>query len=290
MACGLAFYFRPGFLLFPAVLFLIAWVWRRRLLWSLGWAGAAVAGLLLVQLPWLLWTRAATGTALFTTTSAGGSMYEALGEDPNNPWGVVLHDNWVDRDAIRRGFVSAWSVEADRFYRAEWRKCVGERPDFYARLVLFRRLPLAVLPPYIVRGKAKAGDFSFSKVRIEEGLGHSEAIRKYPLRVMKAFWREMIMLGISAVLLTALVGVAAARWRDWRRSAWFVLPWGYAIGTICLIKQVEPRNVSPALVPQSLALALAILGIQAWWKRRRERRPASVAGRLDADQTAKSMS
>lgn len=267
-AIGLACQFRPGFLLLPAALFIALWAWRRQFWTTLAWTTGMVLVELLVMAPWMLWTKSATGTALLTTTSAGGTMYQSLGEIPDNPWGIVLHDAWVDRDARKRGFGTAWSVEANAFYRRRFLECVAEKPGFYARLVFLHRLPLALVPPYIVRPKPKEGEFSFSRYRIEEGLSKWQVIRKYPLAFVKARWGELCLFAVSGVLFVGLIVGIAVTVRDWRRCLWLILPWAYPVCSICLIKQVEARNVSSILAVQSVALAIVLV----WSRDRRQRK------------------
>jgi 4-amino-4-deoxy-L-arabinose transferase-like glycosyltransferase len=258
-AIGLACQFRPQFLLLPPVLFLALWAWRRQFWTTVAWTAGMVLVELAVMVPWVLWTKSATGTALLTTTAAGGGMYESLGEIPDNPWGIVLHDSWVEQDARKRGFSSAWSVKANTFYRRRFLECVAEKPGLYARLVFLHRLPVALAPPYVLRPKPKPGEFSFSGVRIREGLTKWGVVRKYPIQVLKHLWREIIMLVISGMLTLSLLMTIVFGWARWSRAVWLLLPWAYTVSTICMIKVVDPRNISAVLIVQTVAMAVMLI-------------------------------
>ena len=276
LAIGLACQFRPEFLLLPVVVFMILWAWRRRFWSTLGWSAAMAAAFLLTMTPWMMWTQRATGKAMLSTSNGGGSMYEALGEDPHNPFGVVLDDRWVEQDAVNRGFTSAWSAAANDCYYKKFKECVLSHPAYYAKLVLVNRLPLALVPPFNVREKtakekAAEEDFSFAKIARQEGLTRWGVIAKYPGTVIRVFWREMTMVVVSAILLLAFVAANVARWRQWREQVWLVLPWAYVIAGICLTKQVDPRNVSSNLVVAAVALGMVVV----WFVDPRRRRAAA---------------
>jgi 4-amino-4-deoxy-L-arabinose transferase-like glycosyltransferase len=258
-AVGLACNFRSEYLLLPGAVLLILWVDQRRFWVPIAWTAGMVATMLLMLVPWMLWTHSATGKALITSTGAGVTMYEALGENPNNPWNVVLNDAWVDEDARKRGFTTAWSIQADSFYRGLFRKCVAEHPGYYAKTVLFYRLPFALSPPYEVRDPEAKKEFSFGKINQKEGLTRWGVVYKYPLIVLRYMWREVLMMILSALLLLNFVGLVLVRWRDYRQLAWLVLPWAYTVSLICLTAPVYPRYVVAILIVQTVALAMTIV-------------------------------
>jgi 4-amino-4-deoxy-L-arabinose transferase-like glycosyltransferase len=259
-AVGLASNFRPEFLLLPGAVFLILWVDQRRFWVPIAWTTGMVATMLLMLVPWMMWTHSATGKALIASTGAGVTMYEALGETPNNPWNVVLGDGWVDEDARKRGFTTAWSVEANSFYRGLFRECVAEHPGYYAKTVLFYRLPLALVPPYVVERSAESKrEFNFTDMREKEGLTHWGVVRKYPFTVLRYMWCEVLMAALSAAFFVNFVGLILVRWRYYRQLVWLVLPWAYTVSSICLTAPVYPRYVVAILVVQTVALAMTIV-------------------------------
>jgi 4-amino-4-deoxy-L-arabinose transferase-like glycosyltransferase len=254
-AVGVAFYFRPEFLAWPAVLFVCAWIDSGRLWRSV--AGAAMLGITMLVLlsPWVLWTHHATGRLVLSTSSTGGSMYEALGEDPANPWGVTLDDAWLDRDARNRGFATAWSPAADQFYRKLYWQCVREHPGFWARNLVFNRLPVAVIPPY----EPPSRDWRFfSDYRQREGLTRWGVVMKHPVAVLKHKGPAMLTAILSGLLVMAMLTTAVVERRRWRQVTWLVLPWLFVIAVMSLVKQVEPRNVAGTLVVLASAAGVAI--------------------------------
>lgn len=275
-ALGVAFYFRPEFLAWPAVLFLCAWIDSGRLWRSV--AGAALLGIAMLVLlsPWLLWTYHAVGRPMFGTSSAGGSMYEALGEDPANPWGVTLNDGWVDQDARSRGFATVWSPEADESYRRLHWRCVREHPGFWARNLLIRRLPMALVPRY----ELPSGDERFfADYREREGLTRWGVVMKYPGAALEHKGAAALMVMLSALLVVAMLTAAVIERRRWRRVMWLVLPWLFVIAVMSMVKQVEARNVAGTRVVQAAAAGVVIEHLIARRRGARGDRPAPAAAR-----------
>lgn len=250
-----AFYFRPEFLAWPAVLFLCAWIDSGRLWRSV--AGATVLGIVMLVLmsPWVLWTYHAVGRPIFTTSSTGGSMYEALGEDPANPWGVTLDDAWADRDARKRGFTTVWSSEADEFYRKLYWQCVREHPGFWARNLVINRLPVALIPPYEPPSR---DDRLFTDYRQREGLTRWGVVMKYPGMVLTHKGPAMLTAMLSGLLVVAMLAAVVIERRRWRQMMWLVLPWLFVIVVISLVKQIEPRNVAGTLIVLTAAAGVVV--------------------------------
>jgi 4-amino-4-deoxy-L-arabinose transferase-like glycosyltransferase len=254
VATGLAALVRADFLLLPFVLLLILWIWRRSA--AFAFRGFALILLLtaLVYAPWPAWTARSTGKPVLTATTGAG-LYAQLGLLPDNPWGIVGKDSWAANDAYARGFEHGpWSVEAHTFYSNLYWSRLRQHPLYVARLVLLHRLPFAICPPYLIRDPRDRPAFRFSELRYEEGLSNWGIVRKYPLRFLRLMWPEALMLLLSGVLALNLVALILFRHRDWRLLAWLVLPWGYHAASVSLLKNVEPQNMLPALVVQSVGL------------------------------------
>ena len=277
---GVACYFRSEVVLFPLALFVMFWIAGTRLLPALGHAAVVTGTMVFCLLPWGLFMQRVGGHFSVTSSGAGGSMYESLGEVPNNPWGVQLSDEWLTKDAIRRGFVNgAWTPRADEFYRRAWRQSIMQHPVTFARLVMLHRVPMALVPPYIVRRFPTQG-FSFAKMRLEGGLSALQCVRRYPGTILANYWVEMFMATCSAVLLVGIVALAFQRRYSGRAVVWLLVPWIFSMGTMVVVKQIEPRNVSGVLVVQSLALAVALEGLYLrWWGRRTEAIAGGPLGR-----------
>jgi hypothetical protein len=267
-AVGLAFHFRPEFLLIPAALFVVLWIERRRFWSCAGSLALMTAAVLVVLSPWVLWVYRTTHRVLLTTTSVGSNMYQALGQLPDNPWGIVLDDDLLTADAVRHGFRTAWDLDGSDYYYRRFKECVRERPGYYARLVLLHRLPYVLVPPYRKWGRVQS---VFSDTRVKEGLPLWRAIPKYPGLFLRDKWSEILITLMTLALLCGLVGSVFVLWRRWNLLAWLLLPWGYFVTTICLTKQVEARNISAIIAVQTVALAVLIVAL-------RDRRQCRIAG------------
>jgi 4-amino-4-deoxy-L-arabinose transferase-like glycosyltransferase len=126
---------RPDLLLLPGAL--AAWVLLRRPGRSTA-AGLAImlAAFAVPVASWGLHNRIQHGHWVFTSTAAGNSMWEGLGEIPNEH-GYVLDDAVAGRIAASKGF--AWlSVEANRYFMGEYLRAWREHPDFVARVIVTR--------------------------------------------------------------------------------------------------------------------------------------------------------
>ena len=272
VAVGVASCFRPEFLAWPAVLFVCAWIDSGRLWRSI--AGAAMMGFAMLALlsPWLLWTYHAEGRPMLSSASAGGSMYEALGEDPANPWGVKLNDAWVDDDARKRGFTTAWSPEADEFYRKLYWQCVREHPGAWVRNIVVNRLPGGLVPLF----ELPSSDHRFFyDYRQREGLTRLGVVMKHPDMVLKHKGPALLMATLSALLAVAMLAAAVIKRRRWRQATWLVLPWLFVIAALSVVKQIEPRNVVGLVVLQASAAGVVIEHVIAGWQRRWEARGAA---------------
>jgi hypothetical protein len=249
---GIGCYFRSELLIFCAIvaaLFIFRLPWRRAVPLLLG----LVFGVTLSMAPWIGWTYYRTGTPLMTSSNSGGSMYQALGEDPNNPWGITLNDGWVTAVAIRAGFNSPWTPGADTYLRRLFEKAVIEHPLAYARLVMTHRLPNALAIPYSA-GWLRQGGFTFASFKTNEGLSVVEVIKKYPMKVIGGMWVEAAM----RLLALSLLCSAGYAWIINRDGLWLALPVVAVMLSICLLKQVEGRNLCSILPAEALAASCVL--------------------------------
>jgi hypothetical protein len=271
---GLSCYFRVELILLPAVIFLILWIASGRFLKTCGQIAVLGIAMLIAWTPWLVWTRVATGEVLLTSSNGGGTMYEGLGEDPKNPWGVGWTDGWLMQDSIQRGFQNAFAPDGDKFYKRQFLACVREHPSVYAAIVLKQRLPLALVPPYgpVWRTDEDYAAFSFAKCNMEEGLTRWQAIRKYPGKILEHYWPILLMIPLSFLLTLGMAATIIHRRREWRKLAWVLIPWLYVVWSICLVKSIEPKNVSSVLVFDIAAIAWTAAVI---WDRRKAARQIS---------------
>jgi len=272
IAIGVACMFRTEYLLMGLPLFLMIWAARGRFWSSLAWTAGMGLGMLIALLPWAFWTWQVLGTPKLATTGGGGQLYVGLGEDTGNPWGIHSDELWLSEDARRRGFPVYYTLEGDRTYKKLFGEYVRQYPLRYARLVLVHRLPLALAAPFMTSYRADYQGFNFRKYHLEEGLSRWGVLSKYPGQFVKYMWKYLVMAAVSGTLTLLLIGVVIARWRDWRRMIWLLLPWGYTVGMMSLVKQIEPRNVVSILVVECVAIGV----IGAHWAAKRRGTPVSA--------------
>jgi 4-amino-4-deoxy-L-arabinose transferase-like glycosyltransferase len=255
-AMGIAALVRADFLLLPLLFVPILWASTRSLGRGLGWSAAMGFLALAIYAPWIQYASRAAGRLVVTTTTGAG-LYQQLGLLSDNPWGVVLDDNWIGADAQARGFEGGpWSPEADLFYGDRYRQALREHPLYVARLILLHRLPFAIVPPYLVRDPTTRPEFRFTELRQETGLSNWGIVRAYPGAFVATMWPEILVLGLSGGLALNLLLVLYWKRSEWRILSWLVVPWAYHVASIALIKYVEPQNMAPLLVVQSVALGM----------------------------------
>jgi len=98
--------------------------------------GALLAGCAIPLGVWGLHNRTTHGAWVFGTTSSGLGLWEGLGETPN-PYGYVLDDSAANHVLMAKGY--AWaSVNADRYFRAEYLKAWRDHPRFAASTIAAR--------------------------------------------------------------------------------------------------------------------------------------------------------
>jgi 4-amino-4-deoxy-L-arabinose transferase-like glycosyltransferase len=248
---GVAGLFRAELLLWSAILVLLLAISPGTVANKLRWSAALGFAQIAVLTPWILWTYRVTGHPLLTSSESGASMYESLGEIPYNPWGITLDDGWVDADAKARGLSSAWTPEADAYYRKMFLSCIREHPGSFVSLVITQRLPLALAPAYY-----QGGDMWFARYRLNEGLTRWQTVWKYPRVAVRHELLKFVMAFSSALLLGVMLYSLFLYRHALRLLTWLWVPWVVTTGTLCLLKQIEGRNLASNLVAEVAAAAL----------------------------------
>ena len=249
---GIACLFRAEFVLWSAIVVLLLAFSPDAIANKLRWSGVLVFSHIAALVPWMLWTYRVTGHPLLTSGS-GACMYASLGEIPNNPWHITLDDGWVMADAARKGLRSAWTPEADAYYRRMVVSCVRMHPRSFIHLLLTQRLPLALAPAYYM-----GGDMWFATYRLNEGLTRWQTLRKYPNTAIRHEWLKFTMASFSALLLGVMVYSYFMYRRELRLLAWLWMPWTVTIITLSLMKQIEGRNLASNLIIEVAAAALLV--------------------------------
>jgi len=193
---------------------------------------------------------------MVTSSSSGKVMYEALGEDANNPWGTKLDDGWVQSAAVQAGFSSPCTPAADVYFRRLFVKAVREHPLDYVRIVITRRLPAALASPSDIVDciRLRQVGFTFASFKANEGLGVMEVIMKYPMKVLRAMWAEALI-RLLALFMFCSVGYVCITNRNGR---WLALPVVTVILSICLVNEVEPKTLCSILPAEVLAVAVML--------------------------------
>lgn len=109
-----------------------------------------VALALATMIPWAIFTKATVGQYRLSATNSGASAYLGLAQLPNNPWGVVLQDAFVD-DLARRelGAVNANTVPADDYLKRAFVDAVKAHPVAFAERVLHGWRVMLIQGPYL---------------------------------------------------------------------------------------------------------------------------------------------
>ena len=133
--------FRSDFILFPVGLAAIILLFGKgTLTFRTVKAGAFVGTVLLMMVPWGIYTYKTTGDYLQTSTNGGHVLYISLGQLPGNSWGIVPRDEdpGMDRVLIRElGHArSSLTREADAVLKAEFLRLVAASPGEYAQKVI----------------------------------------------------------------------------------------------------------------------------------------------------------
>jgi hypothetical protein len=127
----------------------------------------------------------------------------------------------------------------------------------FLKLIVIDRLPVALIPPFNAGQPSRSG-FSLWDFRRKEGLTRWGVALKYPGLVLKNMWPTLLMALLSAVLLAGMLAAAITYRRDWRRMAWIVIPWLLTVSALSFAKQIEPRNLSPIIVPEVAGVAFLV--------------------------------
>ena len=254
---GLASQFRAEFILWSVIILCALAVSPTSGRAKLRLAAAVLVAQFVVLLPYAFWAKRVTGHPLLAPSDGGSTMYQALGEKPQNPWGITLQDQWIEADAVKRGFSSAWSPEAEAFYRSAFFAAIQAHPVSFLKLIVIHRLPVALVPPFS-SGRYNPSGFNLWDIQKKEGLTRWGVMLKYPRLVFTNLWPLVLMAMLSFVLLVGMLTAVVLYRRDWDRIAWIVIPWLITVSALSFAKQIEPRNLSTIIVPEVAAVALLV--------------------------------
>jgi len=238
---GLGLYFRPSLLVLPAglALFLIPLEgWRRAL--RFGVIPTLIALVLLA--PWAIRNYVVFDRFIPTRSGAGQTMWEGLGEIPNN-FGAILSDSATlaqvqrERPGLRYG-----TPEYDDYLAGKAKTAIAEQPGHYAKVVARRVADATILlrNPWLGHGEQSPGAYTAST-----GRGFASFVLERPWDTFRgglATLAEPLL--FLAAILTAILTAALTRRQWWRRHLFLL---GVPAATIApyLVLHVEPRYILP---------------------------------------------
>jgi len=207
---GLVLNFRSDYHLMPvgfAILILIFYKSAQKPLHMITWLSC----IYLMLIPWGIYTSNVTGHYLLTSTNAGHVCFIGLGNNPNNKWGIMEHDN----DPLMRSLVdkefgkttSTLEYESNIFIKKEFFKRVKADPLEYAEKCLwsFKR--------YLFQG-TYPGEFIDRKSTKKSG------ISKIVLTLLQLY---SLVLGKLLVLISMLVLPFTVFHAVKKRNVFFIL-------------------------------------------------------------------
>jgi hypothetical protein len=259
VTCGVAAQFRSEFLLLPIVLagYIVlmgrARVEVRRIAMMLGLVAA-------FMLPMVLGTWIQTGTPRVNTTNLGGTMWQALGEKPDNPWGLQLGDHYVVEESRRLGFPSPWGPEANDHFKREAIRDIRAHPGYFTDLVVRHRIPRVFDTEF---ARWNYVQYAVGIWQVDTSIARYDELREEGLMSVASNDPRLVIVSgpvgsvIRALLTISYVALALyliANLRRPRRLLLIALPFAYVVASLCLLKFVEPRQFFVLLPLYAFAL------------------------------------
>jgi 4-amino-4-deoxy-L-arabinose transferase-like glycosyltransferase len=265
---GLACYFRPNFLAYPAIAFALSLLMKRGFLRSAAHAGIVVAVMVAALLPWAAYNHQRMGVWMFTTTS-GGTIFQGLGSDPSNPWGASMSDEKT-REYLA-GIGLEWhSPEADEHLREKFFSAVREHPLTYAGVVL-KRVPRALwLKSFwgIAHAYTEKGYGSHYRTAYGTWKGLLVYFQENRKAVVSRVLIVMAWAAEAVFLVFAYAGAFLAFRREGVKTAALLAP-ALCLMLSCVMVSVESRFILPGTVAYSYFAWLAFAALVDWREERR---------------------
>jgi 4-amino-4-deoxy-L-arabinose transferase-like glycosyltransferase len=247
---GLGSYLRPDYMLMPAFLVLGLWAYTRRLIRSLSAMVLTQMVVLLVLFPWAYRNYNLSNRWIFTSTSVGATLITGLGKF-TNPWGFGHADEDRHKQAAAQGIPSAWTSEADLYFRKLFVKSVKEEPGAFFKAVLLR-IPFAIATPYDwgfanpVRLQIKGGTRQAQDHRDSVLRSRLKVLNSRPLYMLAAYWDRLIIMILSVCSFISVGVLFVKEWQNRGLVFLLVAPHVYAI-LAHLITHMQPRFILPTM-------------------------------------------
>lgn len=244
LVCGISAQVRSEFLLLAiGVVVYVVGIGLFKREWKRLLALLMVTGIALAPVTIASWIQ--TGTPRVTSTNGGGTMWQALGEKPDNPWGLKLGDQYVVQEAVRLGLPSAWGPDANDYFVKEWVRAIKEHPRDYAELVVGTRIPhvfnTTIQRWNYVQYAIGLSEFETAKVDYLNGGGDRALLRSNPRLLIVSDRAAHVLKATAWLSYAAFIGYILVNIRRPRRWLLLVLPFLYFVLSLCVIKFVEPR-------------------------------------------------
>ena len=129
---GLALNFRSDYIALPALILIVVLALARQRGALLRPLAVWIAAIVVLLVPWMVYSARATGNVLVTSTNSGHVLYISLGQLPGNPWGITPSDGdprmHRELDAHFGRHVSSLTYSSDTFLRSRFFHLVREHP------------------------------------------------------------------------------------------------------------------------------------------------------------------
>ena len=251
---GLGSYLRPDYILMPLFMGLGLWLYTRRFWQSFSAMVLTQVVVFMVLFPWAYRNHGISGRWVFTSSSLGPTLITGLGEF-HNPWGFGPLDEDRHEQARLQGFSSAWSPEADHYFRKLFFQSIQQQPMAYLQAVVYR-LPLALMPPFDWGYANPYKTQSFTDLR-EAGIDRYQAVTRKFKYILKAYWDVLVM---SVVSFCNLFFVFVMFFKERKRFGLILLlltPHIYSILSHILI-HMQPRLLLPSIFCWLIALGYVL--------------------------------
>jgi hypothetical protein len=224
------------------------WAYTGRLARSIGAMILVQIVVLLILFPWAYRNHNLSNRWIFTSTSVGGTLITGLGEH-KNPWGFGPLDRNRGEQAAAQGIPSAWTSEADLYFRDLFIKSIKENPLAFFKAIAYR-IPFAIVTPYDwgydnpYRLQLKNSD---QKRHINSVLNSRlQVLKSRPFYIVAAYWDRFIICWFS---LCCFICIGILFVKEWYRKGFIlflICPHLYAIFSH-LVTHMSPRFILPSM-------------------------------------------
>ncbi len=267
--CGFAHYFRSEFLLLVPVIWFADVLRTRKILSVTKWWLVCICAFLCVNSPWMIYSYQKSGHVMMSSQNAWGAAWGALGENPDNSYGLQIGDQYVWDEAVENGFDGAWTYDANQYFKERWITYVTENPGEYAETIIKYRLAKAFFPGEYVWFNLNITYNNEAWLQSCSWNGYAKYVTPCYMYTTFILWYEYKLASYFSVVEFAFLIVFAVltfkkkRFLDYNLLFWIYL---YFPVVISLLKQIEPRNIAgnqPVLI---IAMTMVIYWAFHWIK------------------------